>query len=416
MANTVLTTFWQFTRVGLQLLWTLIIARSLGAEAYGKFAGISGLAALIGTFSGIGMGLLMLQQVSRRTDHFPEYWRKAWGSTLPLGAALALAFGLAGSALMGGTAGATVFLLVGLVELLFLPLTIVSSYAFQAHNRMGLANMIYVFMPAANLLAGLLFLAFGTAWDLAHYLYFHAAMAALAALAAVIVVVRLLKPGLVPLSIGTTELREAAGFSLMRLADTGLGSFDKTLVLRLAGAEAAGAYTAAFRLATVLVLPVVALSMSALPRLFREGEHSRGGASPFVGKMLRHALVYGLLAGIVMWFAADLLPWLLGETFARAASAAKWMSLSPLLMGLCALGSNVLLTSQRRNRRILAQCIGLASMVLIAAWLMPSFGLHGAVLTLLAAQAVTAALLWALVFKKPPSFQHNRLTRIRLKS
>lgn len=398
-ANTALATFWQLVRVGVQLLWTIVIARSLGIADYGRLSGIVGFAALLATFTGIGFALLMLQQVAREPERLGVYWRKSWTSILVLGSAISLLFAGIGPLLLGGHAW--LYLLVGVTELICLPLTMACSYAFQAHARMGVANLLYVFVPAANLIAGLSFVASGVTRDLDHYIGFHAVFASIATAAACLVVVRLLRPAPAPLTVSRHETSEAAGFSVMRLADNGLNAFDKTLVLRLAGTEVAGAYTAAFRIVTVLTLPVTSLAMSALPRLFRAHGRDEEHTSRFVTKLMFHTIGFGLLSAVAMWLCAPVLPWLLGPSFAPAVDAARWLCLSPLLFGLCSVGSSILLTRGRRNQRILSQCAGMAAMIVAGITLMPRYGLAGATLTLLVAQATTAVLVWSAVLGKP---------------
>ncbi len=397
-ANTVLATFWQLMRVAVQLAWTVIVARMLGIDDYGRLAGIVGFAALLATFSGIGFALLMYQEVSRDRALLAASWRKAWTGVLVLGATASLLFAAIGPLVLGSHW--PVYLLLGVTELVCVPLAMACSYAFQAHARMGMANLLYVFLPMANLLAGITFAAVSPTRDLPHYAPFHAFFALIAAAAACVVVVRVLQPGRAPFELSRYDAKEAAGFSVMRLADNGLNMFDKTLVLRLAGAEVAGAYTAAFRVVTVLALPISSLAMSALPRLFR-AHHGAQDTSSFVTRLLVHTVGYGLLAAAAIWVAAPVLPWLLGPSFAPAVDAARWMSASPLLLGLCTTGSGILLTRQGRNRRIVAQVAGMAAMIVAGITLMPRYGLEGAAITLLVAQAVTAVLAWHAVLSKP---------------
>src|SRR5690606_23696933 len=75
--NTLLMVFWQALRAGLQAAWAIGLARVLGLNGYGTFAGHAGLATALGALSGVGFGLLMLQEASRDAGAFVPRWRKA---------------------------------------------------------------------------------------------------------------------------------------------------------------------------------------------------------------------------------------------------------------------------------------------------------------------------------------------------
>jgi O-antigen/teichoic acid export membrane protein len=190
------------------------------------------------------------------------------------------------------------------------------------------------------------------------------------------------------------------GFSLMRIADTGMTSMDKTLVLLLAGNHVAGIYGSAYRLVAVLAMPATSLGMAALPRLFRihaTGTDAHARKPGLVGGLLAATAAYGVIAALLAYVLSSVLPIVFGPAFAQAAQAARWLAISPLLYGLYALGCNVLVTSHRRTLRIMAQAAGIAILTIAALIWVPRFGLKGAVGMLLFSQGATALLLWLLV-------------------
>jgi O-antigen/teichoic acid export membrane protein len=91
------------------------------------------------------------------------------------------------------------------------------------------------------------------------------------------------------------------------------------------------------------------------------------------------------------------LPILIVPAFNQAADVARWLAISPLLYGLYALACNVLVTSDRRTVRVLAQACGIAILAISALLWIPKFGLKGAAGMLLFTQFATALLLWALI-------------------
>lgn len=395
-----LLTFWQFGRVGLQALWMVLIARLLGAASYGIFAGYAGLASALGAFTGLGFGLTLLQEVSRERARFGSSLRHAGMATLLSGLGLWLLFTAIANTLLGHAVSALAVACIGVAEIVAFPATILSSYAYQAHERPGMAGVMYTIVPLGNLIAVALYFLFGEGDSLLAYAPYHAAVACAASAAAWCVMRHQLCPPAADRRLPTRdETVESASYSLMRVIDTAMVSLDKSLVLRLAGAEVAGWYTVAFRLVSVLSIPVSALAMAALPRLFRARGRLNDGR--LVTGLLIASLAFGSLGAVGMLAGAALLPWLLGHTFANAAHAAQMLCLAPLLMGLTATGANVLVTSDRRALRMAAQVSGLAVLYGLAATLIPRYGILGAAAMLQGALAATATLLWLAVFLRP---------------
>lgn len=398
--NTALATGWQGIRVALQAAWVILLARAIGPGDYGSFAGMAGLAAALGALTGLGFGMLMIQDASRNHEHFATAWKRALVLTLASGSAL---WGLymATAPLLFRLHDVWLYAAIGLPEIVCLPVTLVASYAFQLHERMGWAGALFSLSAIGNLIAVVIFLGFSPEHALRYYLPFHAAISVLAGAGAVGLVLALLAPRRARFEISRRDIREGMGFSLMRIADTGMTSLDKTLVLLLAGSHTAGIYGSAYRLVAVLAMPATSLGMAALPRLFRI--HTTGGAdaparkSSLVSVLFAATAAYGVIAAVLAYLLSGVLPILFGPAFAQAAQAARWLAISPLLYGLYTLGCSVLVTSHRRTLRILAQAAGIAILAITGLIWIPRFGLEGAVGMLLFSQGATALLLWVLV-------------------
>ncbi|UGB46564.1 oligosaccharide flippase family protein [Frateuria edaphi] len=379
-----------------------MIARAIGPKGYGEFAGLAGLATTLGALTGLGFGVLMLQDTSRDHTVFGACWKRALVLACVSGAFLMAIYLTIGPLVLDAGIGMLAYAAIGLPELVCFPLTIIASYAFQAHERMGWAGALYTFIPAGNILAVGAFQAFAPQRVLASYLPFHAVGSMLAAACATTLVYRLLSPKATAFSLGKRDVREGMGFSLMRLVETGMTSLDKTLVLKLGNSEIAGIYSSAYRLVSVLAVPATSLGMAVLPRLFRAYSDDRGQHGGLVRRMLVATCVYGLAAALAAWVLGDILPLLLGVQFSGAALATRWLAPLPLIYGLYTLGCNVLVTSHRRYLRVLAQLAGMVLLVATASFFVPRFGLDGAVATILVTQAASALLIWSLVRSGAP--------------
>lgn len=391
--NTSIATVWMALRVALQAAWLVFMAHAFGPQEYGLLAGTSALATTVGALTGMGFGTLLLQDASRNNEAFPGAWKRAIIMSIITGSILLAGYLAITPHIIKAQIGAGFYFAIGTTELLCFPIIGIASYAFQAHDRMGWAGLLSLTIPLGNLLAFVLYKWWTPTASLATYLFFHAAAAIASALASVAIVQCMLSPVHARFVINARDIQEGSRFSIMRLADTALSTLDKALVLRLSGEHSAGVYSAAYRLISVAMLPLIALSMSALPRLFRAGAND--GASPSLIRWLVTAvLVYGTLSGIFIWFAAGLLPVLLGDGFRLTVEVTRWLALSPLLQGLYIIGANLLITQKMAGLRVFSQLIILGVMIASAVVLMPMFGLAGAAGMLLTTQAFAAIMIW----------------------
>jgi O-antigen/teichoic acid export membrane protein len=107
---------------------------------------------------------------------------------------------------------------------------------------------------------------------------------------------------------------------------------------------------------------------------------------------------YGILMGVAVWWAAGLLPWLLGPSFGAALDAARMLAVYVPLYCMRTLGTNALLGFGWKRWRFGCELLALAAMGCMAAWRIPAAGLAGAVEALLAAEVVLLLLIWGGVF------------------
>ncbi|MBP1474678.1 lipopolysaccharide biosynthesis protein [Frateuria sp. MAH-13] len=394
--NTAVASAWLAIRASSQALWAVAIARTLGPQGYGSFAGVAGVASALGALSGLGFGLVMLQDATREPNQFGPAWRRAVLMVVVTGTALLLGFIPLARTVTTTSLDLQTMLAIGIPELICFPLTIVCSYAFQTRERFGWAGGMYTLVPIGNILAILVFWFSGLPRTLQTYAPFHATLAVCSMVAGIWTVHSRLRPNKAGLSMSKRDLAEGMGFSLVRVVDLALTSLDKSLVLRYAGAEVAGVYTSAFRLVAVLTLPVTSLSMAALPKLFKLDVQK--SQRRFVEVLFLCGLAYGLVAIPIMWLLAHVLPWLLGPAFEDASRAARWMAAVPLAYGLNAIACNVLIASHRRHLRLLSQASGVGLLCLLSWLIIPRYQLLGACVTISLAMAGTCTILWSLAW------------------
>lgn len=378
-----------------QLVWMALLARIIGPSGYGLLSGVTALGAVIGTVSGVGIGTVLLRDVSRERACFDDIWWVAVLGTAVTGACLLLAFTSLGPLLLPKQGEKWLFAALGTSELLCLPLVLLASQSFQAFDRIGWSGLLLWLPTLGNLAALACFLCFSRERSLSGYLPYHAAGSITTAASALIAVFITLKPRWTSPPVNCKRVLSGVSFVAVRLAEHSLTSLDKILVLKLIDSQAAGIYTAAYRLISMATLPIISLNMAALPRLFRSGA---SGAAPdtrhLAAQLTMMAAIYGVAAALAILVASDLLPMLLGTGFQEATKVAKWLALAPLLQGFYVIGANILVSHDAPRLRLMMQVFSIITMLALALTLLPRFGMAGAIATLLATQLVSSALVW----------------------
>lgn len=393
--NTALATAWQGVRLALQFAYLILVARVLGVEGYGVFAGSVALAASLSPLVGWGFGVILVQEVSRAPGRFPEFWAKALRAVAVTGPALAGAM-LALAPLMLPVDGRwTVIVLIAAAELLAMPFVVAGSLAFQAHERLGRTIYNHVQLNLVRLGAVTLLAATGQGGLVAFaWAYFSAT--AVAALLSLAQVGRAFGHPDWTRSSLAGRLREGFGFSLSLVATTAQSEIDKTLSLRLATATAAGNYSVASRIVSAATTPLIAYILATVPRLFREA--GQGTAISLALRLLPAILIYGIAAGAGLLVLAPFLPLVFGEIFVGAMPLIDWLAPLPLFTGIALLGLNVLSASGLQRTRIQIEIFALIINVVLNMALIHLIGISGSAIATLISQLILAAVSVAIIF------------------
>lgn len=387
----------QAARLVMLAIWVVFAARVLGPEGYGIFAGVAGLATVMASFSGLGVGLLMYQRVAIHPGEFSIRWRQTRFITFTSGLVIAAIFAVVGHLLFGAVAVRILFM-IALSEIILFPLVSAAAFAFAAHERMDWAAALPAVSAALRLGAIASLATLSTTARLETYLWFHLFASALGSGISLACVRIILGPAAAKLSITRSELSEGLAFAVVWFTGNAMTSLDKSLVLRVGGSAMSGLYAVAYRIGSVLAMPIDALVMTAMPRLFRAGsgsaEHPKLVASLFFATG-----AYGAVAGAILWFGAAHIPALLGREFGSAVPALQWMSLFIPLYGTRQLGSQLLITQGKKFSRALIDVCTLVAMVSLAHYLIPRWGLAGAVAMILGSEGLLVVVIWVTLAK-----------------
>ena len=387
-------------RMGGQVLVFLVVARALGVEGYGAYAAVLSLASVFGGLAGFGVNALLVRDVARGQFDFNEAWGRAlagfWVSIPPL---LLAYLGLARLALPEAVSWPPV-IAIGLAEVVMAPLLFAAVSAFQAHERMDRAAWMVVVPVVPRVLAALALAVLGQAmspaWRLPIWSLLYAGAALLATgYAFARVRAELGRASALPWSLAPSLWREGYAFSIGGMALKLYSEIDKTMLARLASLEAAGVYSAGYRAVDMANVPMRALLSSAMPRFFRAGADGHRHALGYALRVAPAPMVYAAGIGVAMYWAADLLPWLLGEAYRESAVAVRYLAFLPLAAAPRMLLQSALGGSGRQGVAVSILVMGAAANILLNLWLMPLWGWRGALTATYAVELMMMAAMTA---------------------
>jgi O-antigen/teichoic acid export membrane protein len=346
----------------------LIVAHLLGAEDFGRFAGMAALAVTLGALATFGTHLLLLREVSCAPELPPKMLALALGTTSVSGSLLLLLYLLLTTLWLDSPhMHLSALLGIGLSDILLLPLLTIPAVIRQGQGQIVQAQWLLVLPQALRLLAAL-----GVAFVQPD----NALTAYTLAYAAAALISLPIGFALLPVSVPhwrqwhlpkRGQRRDASGFAALNLTALGPNELDKTLALHLLPIAAAGSYAAASRVLGPLVLPVLAMMISALPRLFRE--HGQTGQNRrLLNLALLLALGYGLLAAAALWLFAPLIAALFSSQYGLLADTLRWLALAVPGLSLRYVTSNALMSVNLPWLRVGVELSGLLILA-FAAWL-----------------------------------------------
>lgn len=386
-------------RLVIQAAYFVLIARALGVENYGAFVAALALAGILAPFATLGSGNLLVMHVSRDRARFRDYWGKALLVTL-ISSALLLALVAVISRFALPSLPMRVVLMIALADLLFYRLIDLSGQAFQSVERLNLMAALQVSVSLCRL-AGALFLATVVQnptvenWSLIYMM-----TTAAAGLASIYAVSRSLGMPAFSFSLDRTGFRQGAYFSISLSAQSVYNDLDKTMLARLSTLEATGIYGIAYRLIDVSFTPIGAVLNATYARFFQHGAAGIGASAKFARRLMPSAAAYGALAGVGLFVFAPKLPLVLGDDYALAVEAIRWLAPIPMLRCMHYLVSDAITGAGYQGARSAAQ-FGVAILnFLLNLWLIPVHGWRGAAWASLASDSMlllsTASILWYL--------------------
>jgi O-antigen/teichoic acid export membrane protein len=387
----------QALRLGIQVVYFVVIARALGAHDYGLYVGVLAIVAIAAPFASLGSGNLLIKHVARDAASFPPQWGRALATTLVTGTLL-LALVVAGARLwLPSSVPWQLVMVVGGADLVFVRLVDVSAQAYQAHRRLARTALLQLLLSPLRLLFALGLAAATPSPTALQWGWFYLLSALLGAVGAVMLVNRELgAPRFLTQQLGS-ELREGAYFAGTLSAQSATNDIDKAMLVRLASLEATGIYAAAYRMVDMAFLPVGSLLVATYSHFFRHGVQGLEATARYARSLLGIAACYGVLSGALLYFLAPVLPLILGTEYQQAVSAVQWLATLPLLKTVHYLGANALTGAGYQGVRTTIMVAIAATNVLLNLWLIPTYSWRGAAIATIASDSLLAIAIWTTV-------------------
>ena len=378
---------------GSRFVLTVLLARHLGADSFGKWSFALALAALFAILANFGLPTLTVRDIAVDRGHTRSYVGNMVVLKVLLGLATLAIIGVLGAVLGSGRDE------IGLIYLLGV-FVVVASYGelfdavFRGHDRMEFEAY------AKLLLAGCLLVLGGTlVWKSAPLLSFGVAYIVAAAFSAAFGLVLLFRRfgGFslgIDLDFWKATLRAAFPIMLATIAFIAYFRIDLVMLSQMKGDLETGLYSAAYN----FVLPAVYLPVLLVTALYPTLSRQAGDISAFRQSYVRATgmlLVYGMVVAAALVGTRQIVYlWLFGGEYQDS------VTLIPIFVGTMALFilahlNYFVLYAKRREGVVLAVTVAsLAVNVALNIALIPKFGMHGAAVSTVATQAfVLAALL-----------------------
>lgn len=372
---------WQILRTGCLAAYLFLLTRILGATTYGALSGPLSLAAIFGTLSGGGAGLMLLRDTAKNSDDLALAWSRMWSSMMISAPICLVLYATLSKILFGSTFSWRILFMLGLSEIILLPIVAVVALAFQARERLGTAGAIMTLPALGRLIAVMLLAVAAPTQPLTTYPVLHlGATAVVAGIAVALLMTR------TPLTWRMAVLpagwwRDCLGLSTMYFVTAATVDLDKSLVLRYGSAEIAGHYNLGYRLTMILTLPTQALAQAALPRIVRQLADRSRDIVRLVVSLGVATLLYSCFASIALWlFGATVIGWF-GRDFSEVLTLIPAFCVLVTLYNLRLLPCIILQAAGQPLRRAGIEAIALILVCALSAILVPHYGLRGALMT-----------------------------------
>jgi O-antigen/teichoic acid export membrane protein len=389
--------FGQGVNFFIQAVYFILLARLLGVNEYGLFAGAFSLVNILAPYTKLGSNMIYMRYVTADRSRAATYWGNALFITFVVSAIVGCALFFWGPAITH-VDSRTIFVVLVLANCLFMQVTALASTVFQTVDKMRMTatlNFLSNLARVVILVVMELAMRHATAvqWSFAVL-----AASVIACIAALIWVHAEAGGVRFSLRLVRRHFAEGIGFSFAGTTQSVYNDVDKTMLSHYGMVEQNGFYTLAYRIVDFATSPISALDGAALPRYFRLSHENPGHVVRLAVKSAATAALLGLGIAAALRVTAPLIPHLVGRDFSGVLIALRWLCWIPLLRGIHFLTGSALTGSGHQNHRTAAQFIVAVLNFLLNLWWIPHYGWIGAAWSSVASDGTLAVFNSILLF------------------
>lgn len=397
LRNTLWMLLAQVLGLAMQAAYFLIIARTLGTQQYGVFVGVTALASIVFPFASLGSGDILIKKVSINRAFFKEYWGNALLTVFIFSLILSFLGVIGAQVFFPKIISPLLIFFVLLSDLLCLTIWDLASKAFIAVHLVKMAAQLKLLLNLNKLIFAFILVAFFqkptiTLWTILYFL-----STGFTALVSYLLAHRMLGSPKLAISRIKPEILQGFYFSVSESAATINASMDQAMLVSLSTLKATGIYAAAYRFVDVGIVPLHALLATSYAKFFQEGATGISGSLNFAKRLLPILGTYGVAASTGLFVLAPVLPYVLGNEYAGAVEALRWLAPIPFILALQFLAADTLTGSGFQGVRSGIQITAALLNILLNLWLIPLYSWKGAAWSTLASDSLKLLSLWAIV-------------------
>jgi O-antigen/teichoic acid export membrane protein len=394
-------------RLVIQAAYFVLVARSLGPDAYGAFVTMVAISALLGPFSGMGTPNLFIKNVRAHKRPANVCWGNGILLTLVSGTLLCLLATLLSRLLQLKTA-APVVLAVCFADMVLLKVTELAASGFTACGRMkqtSVQNVVASLLRLSGiigLIAAMHLL--NRPVMLANWVWVYLFATLLGTVYAVTRGSRLWGRPRTSLKALREDVAEGVYFSAAGAATTIYNDIDKIMLSRLADLASTGVYGAAYRVIDVSMTPIRSLAAAAYPRFFERGGKGIAASYQYAQSLIAKTTAYGAMVSAALWMLAPVLVTILGPKYEAVVPAVRWLALIPFLRCVHSFLADALSGADLQRTRMAIQVLVAITNIALNLMVLPKYSWRGAAWTSLACDGLLVAAFWCvhLFYRRRP--------------
>lgn len=374
-------TCWLLIRAGSQAILTIIIAKTLGANDYGKFVTVIALSSFFTPLAGFGLHGVALFRGARAPGDLPGLIGNCltlWAGSTFLFSLIAIAVALR---VLAGPADELAIAWLIFAEIVSTSLAELVARTEQSQHNIAGFGAILSSLALARLLVALPFLRshslvysdWITAYTGANLIYS----------AAILVWLFHYRRIGKPAHIEWQLLREGLPFGIGATAIRIQTEFNKPVLTRI-DPSLAGNFNVAQRAIDFVSLPLMALQETLWPRFYANADPLKQ-----MRLFLAGILFIAIVMGIGLNLAAPLLPMLLGSDYEGSVSMVMWLAWLPCVTLLRNFASAMAVTRGYQARLTGVYLVSAPLGILLNLWLIPEYAVPGAIVSAYLAEALT---------------------------